>query len=326
MKLKLWGTRGSLPRAITNEEIFSQLSKLFEEAIKGGISDIKQFRTFMHKKFATTPFLHGGNSICSQVIAENQKFFIDMGSGIRQAGTEAIAQGITKHIVFQTHMHWDHVIGLPFFVPIYTPGHHLTIYHVHKNAPEYIKILFNGVNFPVKWEEISSQIEFKQVKLYEKLTFDDLTVTPFALDHPGGSFGYRFEKDNQSIVIGIDGEYKRVNSKDLGKDLPYYQNLDLILFDAQYEMEEYTSKFDYGHCTPTIGADLALREGIKNIILAHHDPWSTDDKLNDMAEVTREYIKKHLPTHQSIWNKRGQPLGPNVITAYDGLEIDLDEI
>ena len=151
--------------------------------------------------------------------------------------------------------------------------------------PEHVKILFNGVNFPVKWDQLSATINFKRLKLYETIEFSDVKVSSFALDHPGGSFGYRFDSnDGKSIAIAVDGEFKRITKKDLGKDLKAYQNLDLLVFDAQYELDELTSRHDWGHCSPPIGVDLALREGVKNLILTHHDPMSDNQKAKRCSD------------------------------------------
>src|SRR5262249_4595876 len=145
-----------------------------------------------------------------------------------------------------------------------------------------------------------------------------VTVSPFALDHPGGSFGYRFEAGGKALAIGVDGEYKRLTPKELGKDLPYYQNLDLLVFDAQYEMGELASRFDWGHCSPPIGVDLALREGIRNIILTHHDPRSSEEKSRRMMEMAQKHLQAQLPAYKQIWTSLGQPDGPRLNSAFDG--------
>src|SRR5690606_16120555 len=152
--------------------------------------------------------------------------------------------------------------------------------------------------------------------------FGDVTVTPFALDHPAGSFGYRFDADGKSLAIGVDGEYKRLTPKELGKDLKFYQNLDLLLFDAQYEMSELASRFDWGHCSPNIGVDLALREGIRHMLFAHHDPWSSEEKLRRMFDNTVKYMKSQLDSYAEIWEKI-QPGGPQLSMAYDGLTVEV---
>ena len=158
------------------------------------------------------------------------------------------------------------------------------------------------------------------------MNFGDLTVTPFSLDHPGGSFGYRFEANGKAAAVGVDGEYKRITPQQLGKDLKFYQNLDLLIFDAQYEMDELASRFDWGHCSPPIGVDLALREGIKNIILTHHDPRSTEEKGLRMREQAKVHLATQLPAYKELWDKLGQPEGPHISSAFDGMEIDMDKL
>lgn len=322
MYIKCWGTRGSLPSATNN----ARLIALFEEAVtqgkKQGIENASELLEAIKAGKLHNPMAYVGNTTCTEIGHGRSAAYIDMGSGFRDAGTAAMQQGIKEFHIFMTHMHWDHIMGMPFFIPIHVPGHTLHIYHVHKNAPDYIKINFNGVNFPVPWEGLNSKVEFHQLKLYESVEFADMKVTPFVLDHPGGSFGYRAEGGGKSLAIGVDGEYKRLTPKELGKDLPYFQNLDLLLFDAQYEMSELASRFDWGHCSPNIGVDLALREGIKTMLFTHHDPWSTEEKLRRMFANTVKYKNSQVESYKDVWDGV-QPGGPRLLMAYDGLTVEL---
>jgi phosphoribosyl 1,2-cyclic phosphodiesterase len=306
-----------------------EIRYLFEEFIgraeKKGATRIEDLRNLL-KKVPTDPqelpITFGGRTSCYEIIHNDKSVFIDMGTGI-SAVPPVAGKGIHEFTVFLTHMHWDHIMGMPFFVPIYAPDTRLTIYHVHPHTPEAVAIQFNGINFPVKWDVISPRIQFKQLSLYQTLTIHGMQVTPFQLDHPGGSYGYRFNAGGKSIVIGVDSEYKRLTPDELGKDLKYYQDLDWLVFDAQYEMHELASKYDWGHSSPSIGVDLALREGIKNLVLTHHDFQSSEECEESMLCNARNYLKTQLPAYQEIWDKLGMSQGPNIIAGYDGLQIDL---
>lgn len=326
MKLKLWGTRGSLPRALGNRAFVDLVDGLARKAEKAGLASISDFRNALRDGDLGSPLVFGGNTTCTEVIHGNTRLFVDMGTGIQDAGYEALAAGRTEFKIFLTHLHWDHIMGMPFFPPLYIPGTKVTIYHVHANAPDHVRIQFNGVNFPVKWENLGAQVEFHRLKMYESTKIGAVSVAPFALDHPGGCFGYRFEAAGKSAAIGVDGEYKRFTREELGKDLAFYQNLDVLIFDAQYEMDELANRFDWGHCSPPIGVELALREGIKNIILTHHDPRASEERSTRMRDHAVHHLQSRLPQHKELWNSLGQPDGPRVISGYDGLELDVENL
>ncbi|RYZ67763.1 MAG: hypothetical protein EOP09_10510 [Proteobacteria bacterium] len=326
MKLHMWGTRGSLPRAINHDTFVNLVDKYAKEAEKSGLSTISEFRNALRDGDLAKPLVYGGNTTCNEVIHKNMRLFIDMGTGFAEASTSVMSQGRTDHCIFLTHLHWDHIMGMPFFVPLYIPGNKITIYHVHPHAPEYVRIQFNGINFPIKWAQIAAHVEFKQIRPYEPVHFEDISVTAFAMDHPGGCFGYRFDAEGHSLAIGVDGEYKRVSRADLGKDLPFYQNLDLLVFDGQYELDELASRYDWGHCSPPIGVELALREGIRNIIVTHHDPRATEEKELGMLAQALGHRAKLVSQYDQIWQKLQQPEGPAIHLAYDGMEFDLKKL
>jgi phosphoribosyl 1,2-cyclic phosphodiesterase len=324
--LKFWGTRGSIPRATDGQELVALIERLANLNKLQGNLTISQLRDAV--KQTQYPLTYGGNTSCTEVGSDDDCILIDMGSGIRDFGSRALQRGVTEYHIFMTHMHWDHIIGMPFFTPIYAANCKVNIYHVHRNAPEFIKINFNGVNFPLKWEQLSAKIEFHQLKLYEETrcgSKQQMIVRPFSLDHPGGSFGYRVDCDRHSVAIGVDGEYKRLTREELGRDLEFYQGLDVLVFDGQYEMSELASRFDWGHCSPNIGVDLAMREGIRCLVFTHHDPWSSAEKVDRMYEIAAKHLRGQLPLHRALWESLGQSSGPELKAAYDGMVLKVGQ-
>lgn len=322
MYVKFWGTRGSTPRAFAHDDIVALLRRLSSSGKKGGKTTIDEVLAAYTAAPTDIPLGFGGDTTCVEIGHDRQSLFVDMGSGIRQAGTEASAAGIKEFHLLVTHMHWDHVLGLPFFRPIFEKGNTLHIYHVHKDAPEFIKVNFNGTNFPVTWNDLGSKVNFHQLKPYKASIIAGLQIEPFRLDHPGDSFGYRIEAGSKAVCIGFDSEYTRTSRSDLGPDLKYYQNLDLLIFDGQYTPAELELRKGWGHSTPITGCELALREGIKKVAFTHHDPWSDFDKLVSMWEAAQAHATALLPKYAAGW--KDQPDGPKLIYAYDRLRLDLE--
>lgn len=318
MKIIFWGARGSSPVTMSHEAFLQRLDGLYAKAKSQGIVLVDDFMKAAHDGSFGHPLSYGGQTPCTEVFANGQRFFVDLGTGLREAGTRYMKTD-DEFNFFLTHMHWDHLMGMPFFIPVFVPGKKIVIHHVHKNAPEFVRIVFNGTNFPVKWEDLQSTIEFREMKLYQGITIGGVGVTPFALDHPGGSFGYRFEHGGKSAVVGFDGEYTRLTPRDLGKDLMFYQNLDLLVFDAQYELSELLHKHDWGHSSAMIGVDLALREGIRKLVLIHHDPWANEDTLEKSLINAKQYMKRTLKRYPDQW--KDHPQGVEIYSAYDGMEL-----
>src|SRR5690606_23912279 len=133
-----------------------------------------------------------------------------------------------------THFHWDHLIGLPFFIPIFIPGNKIHFYAPHDDLEENIRLMFRKPNFPVEFENLGAQIFFHKLEPRKTRKFWDMNVTPYQLDHPYPCWGYKIEKNGKIFSHCVDSAMTRVSREDLGDDLPLYQDADIALMDAQY--------------------------------------------------------------------------------------------
>ncbi|MBT4761743.1 MAG: MBL fold metallo-hydrolase [Bdellovibrionaceae bacterium] len=299
MKIKLWGVRGSLPTPIlpakSEQKIKNLLHKFVGFQKENSSSDVDEFVNSL-PKYKVSGF--GGNTACVQVSSEKQNLIIDGGSGIRRLG-EILAcgpcgAGQGEVHILMTHFHWDHLIGLPFFIPIFIPGNKIHIYSVQDDAEESFKTLFKKPNFPVPYEYLGADIIYHQLEPRKMVEFEDLKVTPYELDHPDPCWGYKIEHNGKTFSYCVDSEGTRVSRQDLGLDLPLYQNVDLMVFDAQYSFLEAAERVDWGHSSAPIGLDIAMREGVKETLFVHHDPAASDEHIAEVEEQTRSYYEAQL--------------------------------
>jgi phosphoribosyl 1,2-cyclic phosphodiesterase len=260
---------------------------------------------------------YGGNTPCLEVRfpeLDNRLVIIDAGSGIRELGNFMMASDLKKGPIrtelFLTHTHWDHIMGFPFFVPIYVPTTTLTIFGPVSYEGEGLDRVVGGQltyrYFPVRDAELAAQIKYVDLKEGERDLGDGIRLTTKYLNHPILCLGYRFEFQGKVLCTAYDTEPYRnlfctdpadpsydeamahegdlVAEEQNGLLEKFFAGADLLIHDTQYTEEEYrTSKLGWGHSSLEHAVAAASRVGVKRMALFHHDPLRTDDQLDELA-------------------------------------------
>jgi phosphoribosyl 1,2-cyclic phosphodiesterase len=316
--VRFWGTRGSLPIALDAAGVRAKLVAALRGADArtfGSEADVEAYVDSLPFDIGST---FGGNTACVELLAGDGVYVAcDLGSGLRPFGQSVIARHgpaspQTYHL-FVSHVHWDHIMGLPFFGPAYIPGNRLIFYGGHENLEAALRRQMEPPSFPVGFDVLHSSIEF--VHLAPDMPHDvaGMRVTLKRQHHAGDSYGYRFEKNGRTVVYSTDSEHKLNEPGELVAFADFFRNADLVIFDAMYSLAEATSvKADWGHSSNIIGVELCQAAKAKELCLFHHEPALDDAALAKMLAETRRF--------EEI-TRGDMPL--RVSAAYDGLELQL---
>ncbi len=321
LQIKFWGVRGSLPSTLMPDK----WSLHFENLLRGYFSAGYRDTSHIAKYIASLPTPHlGGYGVATtsvEVRSPKTQIIIDGGSGIRylsdqiMSGTMGSSKG--PFHIFMTHFHWDHLIGLPFFTPHFVPGIHVHYYAVQPELEQNIRSVFRKPFFPVPFENLSAKIHFHILEPRKAIVLNDMKITPYQLDHPDPCWGYKVESHDRTYAHCVDTEGTRATREELGPDLPLYQNVDLMYFDAQYTFPELAEKANWGHSAAQVGLDIAFREKIKRVLFAHHDPGADIQQIMDLQQQTTEFYNWRLQ------NKAAQEPAVEWEFAHEGLEIQI---
>lgn len=236
-------------------------------------------------------FSAGGNTACLEIVAGDTRIILDAGTGLRTLGNERMAQGPRHSTILLSHLHWDHTCGLPFFTPVYVPGHRVEIASGPNGVmplDEAIRALFRAPFFPVDYADLQGQLSTRELRANDKFTIGDITITMAKLNHPDPVYGYRLEHGGQSIVYATDTEHYSCVDPTLKK---LAAGADILIYDSQYTPAEYPTKVGWGHSTWEAGAELARAAGVPQLVMFHHDPMRTDAQL----AVIEAEARAHLP-------------------------------
>lgn len=229
----------------------------------------------------------GGNTSCVEVRCGERVIALDAGTGLRGLGDalmrEAVRTGKSVELtLLLSHLHWDHIQGLPFFAPIYVPG---TRIHVAGPAAPELSLRdalaqqMRPPTFPVLFEDLPSHLETRALRHLSQLQLGDVSVRAAKLNHPGGAvLAFRIDWCGRSVVYATDTEHYACVDPVLAK---LAQGADVLIYDAQYLPEEYRgevgmSRLGWGHSTYEAGAELAAAAGVGTLVLFHHDPTRDD--------------------------------------------------
>jgi len=240
---------------------------------------------------------YGGNTTCLEIRNNRDDILlVDAGSGIREAGNAFLADGRRDFTLLLTHAHWDHIMGFPFFKPLYRHDATINIWgcpFAQDSIREMLARVMFAPYFPIKYDDIHANVTYAEICI-ETYHLGDLTITPIALSHPNQGTGYKFSEAGKSFVFLTDNELGLQHEGGLSYDnyIEFCRGADLLIHDAEYLDEEYPKRRGWGHSTIEQATSLALDAGVKQLGLFHHNQERIDTEVDDLVALSRRIIRE----------------------------------
>jgi phosphoribosyl 1,2-cyclic phosphodiesterase len=319
MKLvRFWGTRGSLPVALTTADVRAKVMAALRGASGRTFASEEELDSYVNALAPEVAGTYGGHTSCVEIETGRSEYVLcDLGSGVRPFGQRALARhgpsSPQTYHVFMSHLHWDHIMGFPFFTPAYIPGNRIRIYGVHEGLEEALRRQHGAPSFPVDFSALGADIEFVGLEAGATREVAGIAVTPMLQRHAGDSYGYRFAGDGRSFVYSTDSEHALFDLEETRRFVDFFRDADLVVFDAMYSLADAISvKADWGHSSNIVGVELCQMAGARELCLFHHEPVHGDAAIERVLAEARRF--------EEI-SRKGRPL--KVTAAYDGMEIAL---
>ncbi len=277
MKIRFWGTRGSIPTP--------------------GPNTVR----------------YGGNTACVEVRDSTGALLVlDAGTGLRELGIALMNGGGRRPFdvdLLISHLHWDHIQGIPFFRPAYDPKSRLRIIGPHQESRSMKELLGLGMDdpfFPVDIDDLPVKLEIAEMGDGSDERVGPYRVRSATIYHPAPTLAYRIEADGRSVVYATDTEDPfsgRPNPV-----IPLSMGADTLIHDAQFVQSDF--KATWGHSTIDAAIDVAVRSEVKRLVLYHHDPDRSDDALDQIGKDAQRAASERRA-------------GLEVVVAREGLELEV---
>ena len=277
MHIRFWGTRGSIPTP------------------------------------GPTTVRYGGNTACVEVRdSAGALLVLDAGTGLRELGIYLMGNNGSRPFsvdLLLSHLHWDHIQGIPFFRPAYLPNSTLRIVGPVQQSRSMKDLLGLGMDdpfFPVDLDDLPAQIDIGEMGDAGEKTIGPYNVRTASIFHPAPALAYRIEADGRALVYATDTEDPHSGKPNPGVALA--QGADTLIHDAQFLKTDF--KATWGHSTIDAAIDVAANAKVKRLILYHHDPERNDDALDHIGREAQRAGRERLP-------------GLEVVVAREGLELEV---
>jgi len=239
---------------------------------------------------------YGGDTTCLEIrTLSDDIIIVDAGTGIRRLGNKLIKEGRYQYNFLLTHGHWDHLMGFPFFKPLFLEHPEI---HMHRGPfhKKFMESMFSKVmappNFPVRYSDLKAKIIYEAGNP-EQFRIGSVTVLPIQISHPNTGKGYKFiDEDGKTFVFLTDNELGFVHPGGLtaADYTEFCKGADLLFHDAEYTPREYKLLIEWGHSSYEDVLELAFKAGVKKLGLFHLNQERSDDEVDEMVEACRRII------------------------------------
>ena len=261
MRIKCWGSRGSVP--VSGKEYLK----------------------------------YGGDTTCLEIRSDNDDLIIvDAGTGIRRLGIELIEEKRYSLDMLFTHAHWDHLMGFPFFAPIYDENFEILLQGC-PFAKKFIESMLGKImsqpNFPIEYADLKASFEYVP-ECPLSFQIGSVDVTTIQLSHPNRGNGYKFTENGKDFVFLTDNELTYQHKGGLRFDdyLEFCRGAEILFHDAEFTPEEYDSVRQWGHSRYTDALDLALEAGVKKFGLFHLNQGRSDNEVDSIVEHCNRIVNE----------------------------------
>lgn len=263
--LKFWGTRGSCP-------------------VSGA-----QFKQF------------GGNTSCLEIRYGDQIAIFDAGTGILPLGNQLLKEGIRKFHLFFSHLHWDHLIGFPFFKPLYRPDVEIEIFAPQgkgRTPKELLHQLFAEEFFPVQLSDLPAKIQFYALEPKDPIALGHLIIESHPAQHVYATYCFKVTTPKEVIGYVSDNEVKVPAEESF---IDFFRGCDLLIHEMQYSEEEHRERIGWGHSSPHGILPLIEKIQPRRWIVTHHDPDHSDRDLKQFCRKIKKLLKENRMSCPVEW-------------------------
>lgn len=321
MQVRFWGTRGSLPVAPTASTIADKVAAALVAADGRKFAGHSEALAYVHQAldFAVGQTFGGASSCVEVDLGEGPFIVCDLGSGVRELGLDTMRRAAEggrprEWHVFLSHLHWDHIMGFPFFVPAFVPGSKIVVHAGHADAEQALRRQQEEISFPVPFDWLKAEIEFRTLETGREYQIGAVAVSMIEQNHSHASYGYRFRDATGKVAVySTDSEHKIERMEAEGEVVAFFGDADLVVCDTMYSLADSVSmKEDWGHSSNIVAVDLCHEAKARRLALFHHEPTYSDADIQRMHEETIRYEEL---TRDAV------PL--EVLCSYDGLCVEL---
>lgn len=260
----------------------------------------------------------GGNTSCVEVRQGDHILICDAGTGIIPFGNQLLQQDDVRELmIILTHYHWDHVCGLPFFVPAFIPEWKIRFFGPGDDDSEvkkHVSAQMRAPYFPVGTESWLADVGYLSPNNNNEISYGPISIQYSNVHHPGTTYGYRMNINNKTVIYISDNECKFIEKsvtqrkselneeeqtiyddmvrEEHASELDLIKDADILIHDAQYTPEDYKKKKGWGHSCYIDTINMAIDAGVRELYLYHHDPNYDDEAINTIHRESEKIIKE----------------------------------